>query len=109
MPRKTSSVPEFEEYTFEGLLSTFHNVTQINPHEYNYLHSPIKICKANGNSEDPELLILVKSDVTHFSYRMGIRSTWGNFSINSLKLIFLLGYSSTIEDLVRRKMTNTMT
>ncbi|XP_052063743.1 beta-1,3-galactosyltransferase brn-like [Mytilus californianus] len=99
--RKTRSVPEFEEYTYESLLSTFHNVTQINPHKYHYIHSPIKICKANGNSEDPELLILVKSDVTHFSYRMGIRSTWGNFSINSFKLVFLLGYSSTIEALVQ--------
>lgn len=95
---KIIDLPEYDEYSYETLLNTFHNVNRVNNHPFKYIFDPYKVC--SNNIKGPDLLILVKSDVTHFSYRMGIRKTWGNFSITSLRLVFLIGYSSTIQNFV---------
>lgn len=103
IPLSRTDVPEYEEYTYESILNNFRNDTVINPHPFRYIYQPTNICSTNGDRVFPEMVILVKSDVTNFSYRMGIRSTWGNFSINSIKIVFLLGYSSTIQTIVDKE------
>lgn len=100
IPSPIKSVSEYEEYTYESILNNFRKGTVINPHPFKYIYQPTNICSTKADRVFPEMVILVKSDVTNFSYRMGIRSTWGNFSINSIKIVFLLGYSSTIQTIV---------
>jgi beta-1,3-galactosyltransferase / beta-1,3-N-acetylglucosaminyltransferase len=64
-------------------------VKPINMFNYPYL----KLCE-NKCANNPKLLLVVKSAITHFEQRQAIRETWGNemrFSDVEIRRVFLLG------------------
>ena len=76
----------------------------INNHNYSYLYDSEKTC----NADHIDLVILVKSKLSHFEQRKAIRSTWGNEiknKIYSIRLVFLLGIISPNE---YRELQNTI-
>jgi beta-1,3-galactosyltransferase 1 len=44
------------------------------------------------------LIVLVLSDIKNHEKRLAIRSTWGNTTISTIKLVFLLGSASNVEE-----------
>lgn len=46
------------------------------------------------------LLVLVKSDALNIPHRLSIRKTWGNISNPHMKVIYLLGYNSIVQDMI---------
>lgn len=62
-----------------------------------YIHEPHICTQLNGTRL---LLILVKSDAANSAQRMAIRNTWGNISDPNIKLIFLVGYYSIVQEII---------
>ncbi|CAC5410821.1 unnamed protein product [Mytilus coruscus] len=73
----------------------------VNLHPYIYIRKPSTICNSTGYNPDPNLLILVKSNVLQIGRRMAIRATWGNLTNTSIHIAFLLGYSPLVESFIK--------
>ena len=72
----------------------------VNPLSNGYIHQPSDICNAYNKNNPSFLLILVKSDASNPAQRMAIRQTWGNITDQSIKIIFLIGYYSIVEEII---------
>lgn len=72
----------------------------VNPISNGYIHQPSDICNAYNKTSPSRLLILVKSDASNTAQRMAIRQTWGNITDQSVKIVFLIGYYSIVEDII---------
>ena len=74
----------------------------INNHNYKFLYDSEQTCNKNAENGKTELVILVKSKLSHFEQRNSIRSTWGDKKANEkslIRLVFLLGIPSPDEEL----------
>lgn len=69
----------------------------VNPPWMEYIYTPTNACV---NRSDYFLLVLVKSDVSHISLRMAVRRTWGSISHENIKVVYLLGFYSIVQNLV---------
>lgn len=81
----------------ELLLNGTTNVLPVNPAFVDYIHTPSDACV---NKSDYFLVILVKSDAAHLPLRMAVRRTWGKVVHPNIKVVFLLGYYSIVQDLI---------
>ncbi|VDH88719.1 beta-1,3-galactosyltransferase brn-like [Mytilus galloprovincialis] len=70
----------------------------INPTNIEYIHEPLHVCDLHIGPDF--LLVLVKSDASNIAHRMSIRQTWGNISHPHIKVIYLLGYYSVVQDMI---------
>lgn len=94
----------FRQHSASNVSGTTPNISTIKheyPHSYKYIYTPANTCNLKDGSLEPLMVILVKSDVRNFENRIAIRSTWGNISDTSVKLVFLLGESPFLRDYVR--------
>ncbi|CAC5385670.1 B3GALT1 [Mytilus coruscus] len=80
----------------------FKNINQkdVYIHPYKYINTPSKTCSDKGSITDPFLVIIIKSNVRNLDNRIAIRSTWGNISDPSVKVVFLLGFSPFLEQFI---------
>ncbi|KAK3102758.1 hypothetical protein FSP39_013700 [Pinctada imbricata] len=70
------------------------NTNVINDHPFRYIHNPKLLCSMKENKGELQLLILIKSSVSHFELRDTVRKTWGRNvkSSGRYRTAFLLGY-----------------
>jgi beta-1,3-galactosyltransferase / beta-1,3-N-acetylglucosaminyltransferase len=78
----SAEIPDFPNKNFD-----------INNLNYKFLYESKETCVNNRN----ELIILVKSKLSHFEQRKSIRLTWGDKTKNLISLVFLLGIPSPDE------------
>ncbi|CAG2228448.1 B3GALT1 [Mytilus edulis] len=71
---------------------------RINPSKIEYIHKPLNVCDLHKGPN--LLLVLVKSDVLNIGHRLSIRQTWGNISNPHIKVVYLLGHNSIVQDMV---------
>ncbi|VDI38610.1 putative enzyme (brainiac) [Mytilus galloprovincialis] len=71
---------------------------QVNPKNIEYIHKPLHVCDMQTGPD--YLLVLVKSDASNIARRLSVRHTWGNISHPHIKVIYLLGYVSVVQDLI---------
>ncbi|VDI27606.1 putative enzyme (brainiac) [Mytilus galloprovincialis] len=70
----------------------------VNPTNIDYMHTPLNVCDLHTGPN--LLLVLVKSDVLNIPHRLSIRKTWGNISNPHIKVMYLLGYNSIVQDMI---------
>jgi hypothetical protein len=71
---------------------------ELDEFNFTYIHKAENMCKEE-ESEQPFLLILVKSKISHFEQRQVIRETWGQSDSKQLvRTVFLAGLPSPLED-----------
>ncbi|CAG2209346.1 BRN [Mytilus edulis] len=70
----------------------------VNPTNIEYIHKPLHVCDLHNGPE--YLLVLVKSDASNIARRLSIRHTWGNISHPHIKVIYLLGYVSVVQNMI---------
>ena len=77
------------------------NVSLINTHPFEYIHSPDNLCASYNVKRRLRLLILVKSAAQNFQLRYVIRHTWGKrVRQYGVKYAFLLGFSPLFQQYV---------
>ncbi|XP_076109218.1 beta-1,3-galactosyltransferase 1-like [Mytilus galloprovincialis] len=81
------------------------NQKDLYSHPYKYINTPSKTCNHKGSKTDPFLLIIIKSNVRNMDNRIAIRSTWGNISDPSVRVVFLLGFSPFLEKFIRMEQS----
>lgn len=71
----------------------------INNYNYKYIYDSNSTCNSTNKANEPYLVVLVKSKLTHFEQRSAIRETWGhlNKSNSLIRIVFLLGVPSPEE------------
>ncbi|XP_063423208.1 beta-1,3-galactosyltransferase brn-like [Mytilus trossulus] len=70
----------------------------VNPTNVDYIYKPLDVCELRNGPDF--LLVLVKSDAANIARRLSIRQTWGNISHPRIKVIYLLGYYSVVQDMI---------
>ncbi|XP_060081666.1 beta-1,3-galactosyltransferase brn-like [Ylistrum balloti] len=87
-PTETDFISLYQDFKKYGGLPK--GVEEINPHPFNYMHLKEK-CEFKSE-KDYSLLILVKSAVSIYQLRDGIRAIWGKTRGDNIVIVYVLGY-----------------
>jgi len=107
-PRHCTSF-SFHEYPLDNVLDIVESIHSTGKTKANPINNVMDYYNTIYNincSDEVELVIIVKSYVGNFLQRAAIRSTWGKYANNRVKVCFATGYSKLHEEILRLEYLN---